>query len=203
MYKNFFFVGKKSKFILWVVQIIVRCISFFYARFWRGRWKRWLFLWVVFHLIHMLQNLFIGFHEIAVVEFADIDERGCGVGMPQCFGDDGQFHVAPVCHACPGVAHDIRREIALDARLSGKFFQLFVVAYECLYVLLMALLHGVGGKKREHVFTSFARVFINNVLHTRLQLHPDNLSRLMPTVCDDAVANLLFAQMGGIYERHP
>ena len=55
----------------------------------------------------------VGLGEAAVVDVADVDARGAGIGVAEGAGDDSKVDIAVVGYAGPCVTDDVRRDITI------------------------------------------------------------------------------------------
>lgn len=69
---------------------------------------------MLYRCMYPFKDFMVGFGKAAVVDVADIDSRGVGIGVTEGAGDDGEVYIAVVGYAGPGVTDDIGRNLAIQ-----------------------------------------------------------------------------------------
>ena len=114
--------------------------------------------------------------------------------------DDRKRYMLASGDAGPRMPADVHREVGLQPRHGRNRFQFVVDQAQRIAVLPQGVV-GSPDDGQQPVGT-LGRVFAGDLLHALLPLDEELLSGLAAAVGEDAVAEVLFPQMGHVDERH-
>ena len=121
--------------------------------------------------------------------------------MAHALAYDGEGDVAVACGAGPGVACDVHGEVVLESDERHDFFQ-FGVDEVLRALVLRAFVGCCIADDGQEVGGWRCWVLVDYGLHVFLPPHEHALSGLLAAVCEEAVGQVGFLEVGHVDEGH-
>ena len=151
---------------------------------------------------HEFQKASVGIGQLAVVDAANINQRGLRVIVPQSFGDDMQVNLSFIGHARPGVAHHIGSESCFQLSHLRQLPQVVVILRQLPSVVAIGIYPLRLCQDGEYQFALCMVIARNDFFYLRLDGNMDGLMRLPSVVGNATIADLVASQESHIDKRH-